>query len=153
MFCQLYCVRVQEYSPNYYWRCITATHRDHVSDKRCGREAHVKVRSLPMGNLVRSSDGHSRHCLLILLRVDTRIYTWLLLFLVAGLGHGLVLMSLNFSVKDLADTQQVAYAAAMYICMRTLGIVAVGRSVFQNELRKQFDDLRLPTGGEIRCCS
>lgn len=33
--------------------------------------------------------------------------------------------------------------------MGTLGFcsgVAVGRSVFQNELRKQFDDLRLPTG-------
>ena len=109
-----------------------------------------------MGNLIRSSDGHSRHCLLVLLHVDTRIHTWLLLFLVAGLGHGLVLVSLNFSVKDLADTQQVAYAAAMYTCMRTVGMcsgVAVGRTVFQNELRKQFDDLRLPTGGEIRCCS
>lgn len=49
----------------------------------------------------------------------------------------------------MVDTQQVAYAAAMYTCMRTLGMcsgVAVGRTVFQNELRKQFDDLRLPTG-------
>lgn len=87
--------------------------------------------------------------LLILLGVDTRVYTWVLVFIVVGLGHGLILMSLNFSVQAMADTQNVAYAAAMYTFTRTFGMcigVAIGGTVFQNELRKQLGDLGLPTG-------
>ncbi|KAL8889534.1 MAG: hypothetical protein Q9215_003188 [Flavoplaca cf. flavocitrina] len=86
--------------------------------------------------------------LLILLGVDTRVFTWVVIFLVVGLGHGLILMSLNFSVQAMADTQNVAYAAAMYTFTRTFGMcvgVAAGGTVFQNELKKQLDDLQLPT--------
>ncbi|KAL9042005.1 MAG: hypothetical protein Q9180_000901 [Flavoplaca navasiana] len=86
--------------------------------------------------------------LLILLSVDTRVFTWVVIFLVVGLGHGLILMSLNFSVQAMAHTQNVAYAAAMYTFTRTFGMcigVAVGGTVFQNELKKQLDDLQLPT--------
>lgn len=84
-----------------------------------------------------------------LLGVDTRIHTWVLVFIVFGLGHGLILISLNFSVQAMADTQNVAYAAAMYTFTRTLGVcigVAVADIMFQNELRKQLGDLRLPIG-------
>lgn len=86
--------------------------------------------------------------LLILLDVDIRVYAWVLVFIVVGLGHGLILMSLNFSVQAMADTQNVAYAAAMYTFTRTFGMcigVAVGGAVFQNELKKHLGELHLPT--------
>ena len=57
-------------------------------------------------------------------------------------------MSLSFSVQAMADTQNVAYAAAMYTFTRTFGMcvgVAAGGTVFQNELKKKLDDLQLPT--------
>ena len=75
--------------------------------------------------------------LLILLSTSTPTYGWALLFVPVGLGHGLVLMSLNFCVQALADTKDVAYAAAMYTFLRTFGMcvgVAVGGTVFQNRL-------------------
>lgn len=86
--------------------------------------------------------------LLILLNVGTRVYAWVLIFTVVGLGHGLVLMSLNFSIQAMSDTHNVAYAAAMYTFTRTFGMcigVAVGGAVFQNELKKNLGELRLPT--------
>ena len=87
--------------------------------------------------------------LLILINVDIRTYAWVLIFVVVGFGHGLILMSLNFSVQAMADAQNVAYAAAMYTFTRTFGMclgVAVGGAVFQNELKNFFGDLHLPTG-------
>ncbi|KAI4114346.1 MAG: hypothetical protein LQ345_004852 [Seirophora villosa] len=86
--------------------------------------------------------------LLILLDVDTQVYTWVLVFVVMGLGHGLILISLNFSVQAMADSQNAAYAAAMYTCIRSIGMcfgVAVGGTVFQNELGEHLEDLQLPT--------
>ena len=86
--------------------------------------------------------------LLILVDVHIRTYAWILIFIVVGLGHGLILMSLNFSVQAMADTQNVAYAAAMYTFTRTFGMclgVAVGGAVFQNQLKKHLGELQLPT--------
>ena len=85
--------------------------------------------------------------LLILLGTDTQTYAWVLIFLVVGLGRGLVLMSLNFSIQAMADVKDVAYAAAMYTFQRTFGMcigVAVGGAVFQNQLRTHLSNLRLP---------
>ena len=84
--------------------------------------------------------------LLILLDVHTRTYAWILIFTVDGLGHGLILMSLNFSIQAMSDTHNVAYAAAMYTFARTFGMcigVATGGAVFQNQLKKHLADLGL----------
>ena len=86
--------------------------------------------------------------LLILLDVHTRTYAWVLIFIVVGLGHGFILMSLNFSIQAMSDTHNVAYAAAMYTFTRTFGMcigVAIGGAVFQNQLQKHLADLRLLT--------
>lgn len=86
--------------------------------------------------------------LLILLDVDIKVYAWVLIFMAVGLGHGMILMSLNFSIQAMADSQNVGYAAAMYTFTRTFGMcigVAVGGAVFQNELKKHLGDLHLPT--------
>lgn len=48
----------------------------------------------------------------------------------------------------MADTRDVAYAAAMYMFTRTLGMcigVVLGGTVFQNELKKHLGELHLPT--------
>ena len=86
--------------------------------------------------------------LLILLDTNIRTYAWVMIFVVVGLGHGLVLMSLNFSVQAMAETQNVAYAAGMYTFARTFGMcigVAIGGVVFQNELKNHLGNLHLPT--------
>lgn len=86
--------------------------------------------------------------LLILLDVNIQVYAWVLVFVVVGLGHGLILMSLNFGVQAMADTRDVAYAAAMYMFTRTFGMcigVVLGGTVFQNEMKKHLGELHLPT--------
>lgn len=86
--------------------------------------------------------------LLILLDADIKAYGWALIFVFVGVGHGLVVMSLNIAIQAMAETRHVAYAAAMYIFTRTLGMclgVAIGGTVFQNRLSKHLGDLQLPT--------
>jgi hypothetical protein len=76
--------------------------------------------------------------LLIILSVKTPTYGWILIFVPLGLGHGLVLMSLNFGIQAMARERDSAYAAAMYTFLRTFGMclgVAIGGTVFQNRLR------------------
>ena len=86
--------------------------------------------------------------LLILLDTDTQTHAWILIFVIAGIGHGFVLMSYNVCVQAMADTRNVAYAAGMYTFIRTLGMcigVAVGGTVFQNQLKQHFRESQLPT--------
>lgn len=86
--------------------------------------------------------------LLILLDTNIKTYAWVLIFLIVGVGHGLILTSLNFSIQAMADVRDVAYATAMYAFQRTFGMcigVAVGGAVFQNQLRAHLAKLQLPT--------
>jgi hypothetical protein len=86
--------------------------------------------------------------LLILLDQKITTASWVVLFVFVGLGHGLVLMSLNFCIQALADTRDVGYAAAMYTFLRTFGMcigVAIGGTVFQNRLAAHLAQLKLPT--------
>lgn len=86
--------------------------------------------------------------MLVLLDVHIRTYAWILIFVVVGLGHGLILMSLNFSIQAMSDSHNVAYAAAMYTFTRTFGMcigVAIGGAVFQNQLKKHLVDQGLLT--------
>lgn len=88
--------------------------------------------------------------LLILLDVQTQTHVWVLIFVVVGLGHGFILMSLNFSIQAMSDTRNVAYAVAMYTFTRTFGMcigVAAGGTVFQNQVKKHLADLGLLTTG------
>lgn len=87
--------------------------------------------------------------LYILLDVDIRVYALELAFVVVGIGHGLILISLTCSVQAMADSRNVAYAVAMFAFVRTFGMcigVAIGGAIFQNELEKHLVDLHLPAG-------
>jgi fucose permease len=80
--------------------------------------------------------------LLFLLDGNTPTYRWVLIFLVIGAGHGILIVSLNYSLQVLANQHQVGHAMSMYTFMRALGMcvgVAVGSSLLQNVLKKNID--------------
>ncbi|KAI9820041.1 MAG: hypothetical protein M1827_006612 [Pycnora praestabilis] len=85
--------------------------------------------------------------LLIVLDVNTSTVSWVFIFIVTGVSQGLLLSSLNFAIQAISTIQDVAYAAAMYAFLRTFGMclgVAIGGTVFQNELAKRLADAGLP---------
>ena len=74
--------------------------------------------------------------LLCLLSPDTSIPAWIFLNLVAGLGLGLLFSSMNLAIQSATPQKDVAFAAAMYIFMRSLGQgigVAIGGIIFENQ--------------------
>jgi hypothetical protein len=67
--------------------------------------------------------------------------------MVVGLGHGLVLMAVGYSIQAVTDPAKVAYATAVYTFLRSLGMcigVAVGAVVFQNRIETELTVLNLP---------
>ena len=87
--------------------------------------------------------------LLILLSKNTPTVSWIFIFLASGFGQGLLLSSLNFTIQAIAPSRDVAYAAAMYAFLRTVGMslgVAIGGTVFQNVLAQKLTEGGLPVG-------
>ncbi len=73
---------------------------------------------------------------------------WVGIFIVFGLGNGVVLTSVNFAIQSIARTEDCARAASMYAFFRTLGMtmgVAVGGTVFQNMMSDKLVQLSQPT--------
>ncbi|KAF2195932.1 MFS general substrate transporter [Zopfia rhizophila CBS 207.26] len=86
--------------------------------------------------------------LLILLDQDSPVVAWVLIFLILGIGQGLLLSAHNFAVQAIASTEDVAYATTLFSFMRGVGLcvgVAIGGAVFQNHLRTALVSARLPT--------
>jgi MFS family permease len=85
--------------------------------------------------------------LLSLLDTDIRTSAWVLILMVVGLGHGLVLMAVGYSIQAVTDPAEVAYATAMYTFLRSFGMcigVAIGAVVFQNRIQTELTVLKLP---------
>jgi Fungal trichothecene efflux pump (TRI12) len=73
---------------------------------------------------------------------------WVGIFIVFGLGNGIVLTSVNFAIQSIARAEDCARAASMYAFFRTLGMtigVAVGGTVFQNMMSDKLAESSLPT--------
>lgn len=86
--------------------------------------------------------------LLILFNSHTKPSTWAPIFVVIGIGHGLLLSGMVIGAQAIADTRDMAYAAAMYSFARTFGYcvgVAIGGTVFSNELPKKLAEAGLPS--------
>lgn len=86
--------------------------------------------------------------LLILLDSNTKPSTWIPVFIIIGIGHGLLLSGMVIGAQAIAETRNVAYANAMYSCARTFGFcvgVAIGGTVFSNELPKKLAKAGLPS--------
>jgi hypothetical protein len=79
--------------------------------------------------------------LMILLDVHTSIPAWIFLNLVGGLGIGILYPSLSYGVQASSADANMAYAATLAGFFRSFGQtvgVAVGGSVFQNQLKKKM---------------
>lgn len=86
--------------------------------------------------------------LLILLSAETRVYAWVLIFIVVGLGHGLILIALNICTQALVHESDVVHAAVMYTFARSVGMcigVSIGGTLFQNTLQSHLAAQGLPS--------
>lgn len=73
---------------------------------------------------------------------------WIPGCVVFGLGHGMILSSVNFCIQASVNPEDAGRAASMYAFIRTLGMavgVAVGGAVFQNLMSGRLASLGLPT--------
>lgn len=85
--------------------------------------------------------------LLVLLDDETKTPVWAVILAVFGIGHGILLTSVNVGIQAVSRVEDAGRAAAMYAFMRTMGMsigVAVGGTVFQNVMSSKLDDLGLP---------
>jgi MFS family permease len=88
----------------------------------------------------------SSTAIMIALDASTPTYGWVLLFVPLGVGHGLLLISLNFSIQALAKERDGAYAAGMYTFARTFGMclgVSIGGTVLHNTLLRHLREAQL----------
>lgn len=79
--------------------------------------------------------------LLFLLNQTTPTYCWILIFLVLGIGHGIMIMSLNYALQTIVQKHHVGQAMSMYTFMRALGMcigIAAGSSLLQSALKSRL---------------
>ena len=75
--------------------------------------------------------------LLYFLTPTTTIPAWIFINMVPGLGLGLLFSCMNMAIQAATGQRDVAFAAAMYVFMRSLGQgigIAVGGVIFQGQL-------------------
>lgn len=85
--------------------------------------------------------------LLLLLDEHTKTPVWAVILAIFGIGHGMLLTSVNVGIQAVSHVEDAGRAAAMYAFMRTLGMsigVAIGGTVFQNVMSNKLDELGLP---------
>ncbi|KAK3312811.1 major facilitator superfamily domain-containing protein [Apodospora peruviana] len=85
--------------------------------------------------------------LLVLFDQNTKTVIWAVILAVFGIGHGMLLTSINVGIQAISNVEDAGRAAAMYAFMRTLGMsigVAIGGTVFQNLMSKKLEELGLP---------
>ena len=77
----------------------------------------------------------------MLLNEHTSIPAWIFINLTAGLGIGILFPALTYGVQASSTDADMAYAVTLLVFLRNLGQtigVAIGGSVFQNQLAKQL---------------
>ena len=80
--------------------------------------------------------------LMVLLKRDTKTYEWVLIYLVGGMGLGILYSAQAFAAQASASSADLPFAASMYAFCRSLGQcigVAVGGVTFQNALKKEIE--------------
>ncbi|CAK1362456.1 unnamed protein product [Cercospora beticola] len=85
--------------------------------------------------------------LLTLLDADISTYAWVLLFITAGLGQGILFIAHSVASQAACQQKDAGHAMAMYSFMRSLGLcfgVALGGTIFQNFLQHRLTELGLP---------
>jgi hypothetical protein len=84
--------------------------------------------------------------LLIFLDVNIDSFNWILIFLVVGLGQGMLLSPINVAAQAACHVKDAASAAAMFTYIRGLGMsvgVVLGGAVLQNALYLKLENAKL----------
>lgn len=90
--------------------------------------------------------------LMIMWDDKTSTAVWAVCECLFGLGIGMVLSSVNFSIQAAVDPKDSGQAAAMYAFIRSIGMalgVALGGTVFQNTMKSKLQDLGVQDAAEI----
>ncbi|KAK5077939.1 hypothetical protein LTR64_003657 [Lithohypha guttulata] len=90
--------------------------------------------------------------LFILWNHDTPTWLWAFSLSLLGLGMGMILSSVNFSIQASVEPEDAGQAAAMYAFVRSVGMtigVAVGGTVFQNEMKRKLRSLGVQNATEL----
>lgn len=69
------------------------------------------------------------------------------MFIVAGVGQGIIVTTLNITIQASVESKYAGDASALYAFMRSLGMalgVGIGGAVFQNRLAHQLSVAGLP---------
>lgn len=85
--------------------------------------------------------------LLIILDVSTHPAAWVVIFMCAGAGQGLLLIGHSVAIQASCRARDAAHAVSMYSFMRSFGLclgVIIGGTVFQNFLRIRLERDGLP---------
>ncbi|KAF2216152.1 hypothetical protein CERZMDRAFT_64621 [Cercospora zeae-maydis SCOH1-5] len=85
--------------------------------------------------------------LLTLLDAEIPTYAWVLLFITAGLGQGILFIAHSVASQAACQQRDAGHAMAMYSFMRSLGLcfgVALGGTIFQNFLQRRLAEVGLP---------
>ena len=85
--------------------------------------------------------------LLILLDSDIKTAVWVIMLIIAGVGHGFLLGPGLFAAQTTCSQNDVAVATSVYSFLRSFGMclgVATGGTMFQNVLKNRLADDGLP---------
>jgi hypothetical protein len=85
--------------------------------------------------------------LLVLLDVSTHPAAWVVIFMCAGAGQGLLLIGHSVAIQASCRAADASHAVGMYSYNRSLGLcmgVILGTTVFQNFLRIRLEHVGLP---------
>jgi hypothetical protein len=85
--------------------------------------------------------------LAIVLGVSTYPAAWVIIFMIAGAGHGLLLIGHSVAIQASCRDVDAAHAVGMYSYSRSLGLcmgVILGTTMFQNFLRIRLEHVGLP---------
>ncbi|EME85767.1 uncharacterized protein MYCFIDRAFT_186251 [Pseudocercospora fijiensis CIRAD86] len=85
--------------------------------------------------------------LLTLLNVHTHTAVWVVLFIIAGLGQGILFIAHSVASQAACQQKDATHASAMYSFMRSLGLclgVALGGTIWTNFFAKRLADLGIP---------
>ncbi|KAI9737569.1 MAG: hypothetical protein M1834_009724 [Cirrosporium novae-zelandiae] len=79
--------------------------------------------------------------ILYLLDVNTKTVEWIFMYLVSGIGMGILFPSLAFSIQASSTNADLAFAVAMFSFFRAFGQaigVAIGGVIFQNQMKQKL---------------
>ena len=83
---------------------------------------------------------------------NTPTIVWAICESLFGLGMGMLLSSVNFSIQAAVAPEDAGQAAVVYAFVRSIGMaigVSIGGTVFQNEMKRKLESFNVSQAAEI----